>query len=107
MTPPALERVVKVCLAKDPDDRLQTAHDVMQELKWIAEAGSAAGVPAPVAARRKSRERMARMAAMAVVITIMRKRFLPVEWRNRCRTRAAPNRCGAVTMRSSIAAARV
>jgi len=31
MTPPALERVVKVCLAKDPDDRLQTAHDVMQE----------------------------------------------------------------------------
>ena len=59
MTPPALERLVKVCLAKDPDDRLQTAHDVMQELKWIAEAGSAAGVPAPVAARRKSRERLA------------------------------------------------
>jgi len=59
MTPPALERLVKVCLAKDPDDRLQTAHDVMQELKWIVEAGSAAGVPAPVAARRKSRERLA------------------------------------------------
>ncbi len=57
MTPPALERLVKVCLAKDPDDRLQTAHDVMQELKWIVEAGSAAG--APVAARRKSRERLA------------------------------------------------
>ena len=70
MTPPALERVVKVCLAKDPDDRLQTAHDVMQELKWIAEAGSAAGVPAPVAARRRSRERLAWMAAMAVVITV-------------------------------------
>jgi eukaryotic-like serine/threonine-protein kinase len=59
MAPPALERLVKVCLAKDPDDRLQTAHDVMQELKWIAEAGSAAGVPASVAARRKSRERLA------------------------------------------------
>ena len=59
LAPPALERLVKVCLAKDPDDRLQTAHDVMQELKWIAEAGSAAGVPAPVAARRRNRERLA------------------------------------------------
>jgi Tol biopolymer transport system component len=59
LAPPALERLVKVCVAKDPDDRLQTAHDVMQELKWIAEAGSAAGVPAPVAARRRGRERLA------------------------------------------------
>jgi Tol biopolymer transport system component len=40
LTPPSLERLVKVCLAKDPDDRLQTAHDVMQELKWIAEMPS-------------------------------------------------------------------
>ena len=59
MTPPALDRVVKTCLAKDPDDRWQTAHDVMLQLKWIAEGGSQAGVPAPVAARRVSRERMA------------------------------------------------
>ncbi len=43
MSPAALDRLVKVCLAKDPDDRLQTAHDVMQELKWIAEAGAATG----------------------------------------------------------------
>jgi len=59
MTPPALDRVVKTCLEKDPEDRWQTAHDVMLELKWIAEAGSQAGVPAPVVARRRSRERMA------------------------------------------------
>ena len=59
MIPPALDRVVKTCLAKDPDDRWQTAHDVMLELKWVAEGGSQAGVPAPVAARRKSRERIA------------------------------------------------
>ncbi len=58
MAPPALERLVKVCLAKDPDDRLQTAHDVMQELKWVAE-GSQAGVPAALTASRKSRERLA------------------------------------------------
>ena len=42
MTPPALDRVVKTCLAKDPDDRWQSAGDVARELKWIAE-GSAPG----------------------------------------------------------------
>ena len=59
MTPPALDRVVKTCLAKDPEDRWQTAHDVKLQLQWIAEGGSQAGVPAPVVARRKSRERLA------------------------------------------------
>ncbi len=59
MVAPALDRVVKTCLAKDPEDRWQTAHDVMLELKWVAEGGSQAGVPAPVVARRKSRERIA------------------------------------------------
>ncbi len=59
MTPPALDRVVKGCLAKDPDDRWNTAHDVKLQLNWIAEGGSQAGVPAPVAARRKNRERLA------------------------------------------------
>jgi eukaryotic-like serine/threonine-protein kinase len=59
MTPLAFDRVVKTCLAKDPEDRWQTPHDVMLELKWAAEGGSAAGVPAPVVARHKSRERLA------------------------------------------------
>jgi Tol biopolymer transport system component/predicted Ser/Thr protein kinase len=59
MTPPALDRVVRTCLAKDPEDRFQTAHDAKLQLQWIAEVGSAAGVPAPVIARRKNRERLA------------------------------------------------
>jgi Tol biopolymer transport system component len=58
MTPPALDRVVKTCLAKDPEERWQSAHDIGGELKWIAE-GSQAGVPTRVATRRKSRERLA------------------------------------------------
>jgi Tol biopolymer transport system component len=59
MTPPALNRVVKTCLAKDPEDRFQTAHDVKLQLQWIAEGGSQAGLPAPVVAKRKNREKLA------------------------------------------------
>jgi serine/threonine protein kinase len=69
MSPPGLDRLVRGCLAKDPDERLQTAHDVKLELQWIAEAGSQAGVPAPVAAWRRSRERLAwAIATVALVV---------------------------------------
>ena len=40
MTPPALDHVVKTCLAKKPDDRWQTAGDVGRHLKWITDGGS-------------------------------------------------------------------
>jgi Tol biopolymer transport system component len=54
MTPPALERVVKKCLAKDPDERWQSASDLASELKWIVEGGSSATLPLPgLAARRR------------------------------------------------------
>jgi Tol biopolymer transport system component len=66
MTPPALNRVVKTCLAKDPEDRFQTAHDVKLQLEWIAEGGSQAGLPAPVIARRKNREKLAWAAALVL-----------------------------------------
>ena len=51
MSPPALDRVVKKCLAKDPEDRWQSASDLGSELKWIAESSSA-GVSSPVRRRR-------------------------------------------------------
>src|SRR5579862_2387293 len=35
LTPPMLERVVGACLAKDPADRFQSAHDVAMDLRWI------------------------------------------------------------------------
>ncbi len=59
MSPPALDRVVKGCLAKDPDERWQTAHDVKLQLQWIAEGGSQAGIPAPVSARRRLSQNVA------------------------------------------------
>ncbi len=54
MAPPALDRVVRKCLAKDPEDRWQNAADLGSELKWIGE-GSQAGVAAPAAARGRRR----------------------------------------------------
>ncbi|HEX7705943.1 MAG TPA: protein kinase [Thermoanaerobaculia bacterium] len=50
MTPPALEHVVRRCMAKDPDDRWQSAADIASQLQWISEAGSQV---APVAVRRR------------------------------------------------------
>jgi serine/threonine protein kinase/Tol biopolymer transport system component len=37
LTPAAFERVVSSCLAKNPEDRFQNAHDVRLDLEWIAE----------------------------------------------------------------------
>ncbi len=37
LTPPLLDRVVKKCLAKNPDRRWQSAGDLRDELAWIAE----------------------------------------------------------------------
>jgi len=70
MTPPALDRVVKTCLAKDAEDRWQSARDLTSELKWISHGGSQAGVPAPVASRRRGRERVAWTVAGALAIAL-------------------------------------
>ncbi len=39
MTPPALERLVLSCLAKNPDDRRQSIRDVALDLEWIQGGG--------------------------------------------------------------------
>lgn len=54
LTPPALDRVTKTCLAKDPDDRWQTARDLKRELGWIASAPES-GSPAPASFTAASR----------------------------------------------------
>lgn len=59
MTPRALDRAIQRCLAKDPDDRWQSAGDLRHELQWIATdpLREAASVPGQ-AARPRSRERL-------------------------------------------------
>jgi tRNA A-37 threonylcarbamoyl transferase component Bud32 len=76
MAPSAIDRVVGRCLGKDPDERWQTARDLRQELVWIQEGGSQAGVRAAALAARKPRVGLAWVAAgvlalAAAVLAIM------------------------------------
>ena len=60
LTPHSLEHLVAKCLAKDPEERWQSARDVAQELRWIGESGSQANAAAlPAARQRTRRERLA------------------------------------------------
>jgi len=51
MTPPALDRAVKTCLAKDPDDRFQSAHDLKLAIEWSV-SGNGPAAPAPSRSRK-------------------------------------------------------
>jgi Tol biopolymer transport system component len=58
LTPPALEHLVRICLAKDPDQRFQSAHDLKLQLQWITAGGSQVGAPAVVVSQRKSKQKI-------------------------------------------------
>src|SRR5206468_6635989 len=44
LAPRSLEHVVTKCLAKDPEDRWQSASDIAEELRWIGEEDPGAAV---------------------------------------------------------------
>ena len=75
MSPPALDRVVTRCLAKDPDERWQSARDLAAELRYIGESTPAASrtQPASTVEVRKptmNRERVFWSAALVGVVLV-------------------------------------
>jgi Tol biopolymer transport system component len=52
LTPPSLEHTIIRCLAKNPDDRWQSAADIKHELDWIAQSSGSAAAAA-ISARAK------------------------------------------------------
>jgi Tol biopolymer transport system component len=76
LTPPAVEHVIAKCLAKDPDDRWQSVHDIAEEMRWISEAGSQAGVATTISVRKKTREKIAWGVAMALAAVAFAMTFL-------------------------------
>jgi serine/threonine protein kinase len=49
LMPPALDRLIATCLAKDADDRWQTARDLWRELQRISESVSGGAIDKPMA----------------------------------------------------------
>ena len=70
LAPPALDHLVRRCLAKDPDARWQTMRDLKEELRWIA-TDSSASRPAPidtVAKRRRETVAWAMAGGLALAL---------------------------------------
>ena len=68
-TPPALDRVIRACLLKDPDERLQAAHDVKLQLEWIL--GGDAGGPVPIRPYARKSIIVPAVAVISVVIAAL------------------------------------
>ncbi len=67
LAPLALDHVVRTCLAKDPDERFQAAHDVRLQLKWIASGGP----PFATTASRPNRERWIWISTLVVLLAAL------------------------------------
>ena len=65
VAPPALDRLLQRCLAKEPDDRWQSARDLKAELEWIASASPQAAAPSV-----PSRHRMLPWIAAGLAIAV-------------------------------------
>lgn len=70
LAPPALERVVRKCLAKDPDERWQSASDLASELKWIAESASQPSASIAEIASRNPRRAIIGWALLALTFGV-------------------------------------
>jgi eukaryotic-like serine/threonine-protein kinase len=71
LVPAALDHLVQRCLGKEPKERVQTAWDLLAQLKWIIEGGSKLGVPALTIARRKNQDRVVWAAAAAALVVAL------------------------------------
>ena len=85
VSPAALDRVVKKCLAKEPDRRWHSAHDLHDELQWLSDAGSQVGLITPAATGppgigwRRALPWAAGALAVGVLLAIATARFDLVE----------------------------
>jgi hypothetical protein len=82
LTPPSLDRLVRQCLAKAPDDRPDTAHDLANELRWMRESSAVASLTGvqPVL----TRGRIGRFAALVLVVAAISAglmTWLAARWR--------------------------
>ena len=80
LSPPALERLVGALLAKDPDERIQTAHDAKLQLQWATggESGVRPGAAPAMASASLRGGRLAWTVAALALAAALTAWFLPV-----------------------------
>jgi eukaryotic-like serine/threonine-protein kinase len=76
MTSPLLDHAIVSCLAKNPEDRWQTARDLALELKWSAGSGAGTGMLTPPNQRRSGRQWLAWSVAALLGVTVVLTTFL-------------------------------
>ncbi len=64
LAPPSLDHLVHICLTKDPEARMASAHDLKLELQWLASGASASTTPA-------GRQNIGRERALWAVLVLM------------------------------------
>jgi Tol biopolymer transport system component/predicted Ser/Thr protein kinase len=69
LLPSALDHIVDRCLAKNPDDRWQSARDLKSELEWVAARGTGAEIKTEAQRGRRARS-LVGWAAAAVIALI-------------------------------------
>ncbi len=80
LTPPALDRAVRKCLAKDRDRRWQSAADLCDELTWIAESSDVQLPPTRPAHRRRITPGVVATAAALFLVALAA--VIPNFWRD-------------------------
>jgi len=68
LAPKALEHTVQTCLAKDPEERFQNAHDLKLQLLWLTGAGSEGPVAGSSLKARSPRKLWAAWAVAALAV---------------------------------------
>jgi len=73
----SLDFAIRTCLAKDPDERFQTAQDVKLQLNWLLQSGSVASQPPPggLGSRRKMGAIVGLAAALLMVLVLLFFKF--------------------------------
>ena len=71
LAPPMLDMLIRGCLAKDPSERIQSAHDVAMELRWIASMRLAPTDAEAAATPVARRVRWLALLAAAIVLGVL------------------------------------
>jgi Tol biopolymer transport system component len=74
-SPVALDRIVRTCLAKDPEERWQSASDLKRELRWVAE-GSASGIASVSGSIASAPRRSSRAPWIAAALAVLAAAWL-------------------------------